>query len=212
MVKLCAVVSILQHWDCVRSPVGNNYSSSYWSDGGAMWRTFITGIAGATTAMLLSTPLSARAAPETGTPQSIQQLIACRGLSNPTQRLACYDSQTDGLRRAIATKDVVVIDKQRATATKRKLFGFSIPEFGGLFGGNETDVSEISSSITKVAKDPGGAWVVSLADGSTWTQTDDEPLGLPPERGDKVVVHRGSFGAFFLRINSQPGIKVKRTG
>jgi hypothetical protein len=26
------------------------------------------------------------------------------------------------------------------------------------------------------------------------------------------VVHRGSFGAFFLRLNGQPGIKVKRIG
>jgi hypothetical protein len=37
-------------------------------------------------------------------------------------------------------------------------------------------------------------------------------LGLPPRKGDKVVVHRGSFGAFFLRLNGQPGYKVKRVG
>ena len=170
------------------------------------------GVAGAASGMLFGTPAQARSAPETGTPQSVQQLIACRENSNPAQRLACYDKQTDALRRAIATRDVVVIDKQRAVAAKRGLFGFSVPEFGGLFGGNETDVNEISSSITKVTKDPYGAWVVALADGSTWAQTDDEPLGLPPERGDKVVVHRGSFGAFFLRVRGQPGIRVKRIG
>jgi topoisomerase IA-like protein len=55
-------------------------------------------------------------------------------------------------------------------------------------------------------------WTIKLADGSTWAQTDDATLGLPPAKGQKVVVHRGSFGAFFLRLNGQPGIKVKRIG
>ena len=114
--------------------------------------------------------------------------------------------------QAIAKKDLVFIDKQKATQTKRALFGFSIPDFGGLFGGGDDEVKEISSTITKVSKDPYGAWVVSLADGSTWAQQDDETLGLGPERGDKVVVRRGSFGAFFLRVNGQSGIRVKRVG
>jgi hypothetical protein len=166
----------------------------------------------AMTGELSGTSARARAAPDPESPPSVQQLIACRAVAEAAQRLACYDSHTDALRRAIAARDVVFIDKERAVATKRRLFGFSVPEFGGLFGGDESDVKEISSSITRVAKDPYGAWVVTLEDGSTWTQTDDQPLGLPPERGDKVVVHRGSFGAFFLRVSGQPGIRVKRIG
>lgn len=154
----------------------------------------------------------ARTVPRTDTPQSVQQLIGCRAIADPAQRLACYDRQLDALNQAIAKKDVVVIDKQRATAAKRSLFGFSIPDFGGLFGGGENDVKEIASTVAKVGHDPYGAWVVTLADGSTWAQTDDATLGLGPERGDKVVVRRGSFGAFFLRVNEQPGIRVKRIG
>jgi hypothetical protein len=154
----------------------------------------------------------ARTMPNTGSPQAVQQLIACRSITDSAQRLACYDRQTDALGKAIATKEVVVIDKERATAAKRSLFGFSIPNFGGLFGGGDNDVKEIASTVTKVVRDPYGAWVVSLADGSTWAQQDDSTLGLPPERGNKVVVRRGSFGAFFLRVNDQPGIRVKRIG
>ena len=157
-------------------------------------------------------PLQARTIPNTGTPQSVQQLMGCRSIADSAQRLACYDRQSDALSQAIAKKDVVVIDKARATAAKRSLFGFSIPNFGGLFGGSDTDVKEIASTITKVSKDPYGAWIVSLADGSTWYQQDDAPLGLPPEKGNKVVVHMGSFGAFFLRVSGQPGIRVKRIG
>jgi hypothetical protein len=167
---------------------------------------------GAILAVGIPATAEARKAPDTGTPQSIQQLIACRSVADPMQRLACYDRQSDALNVAIAKKDVVVIDKQRATAAKRSLFGFSIPDFGGLFGGGDNDLKEIASTVAKVGHDPYGAWVVTLADGSTWAQTDDATLGLGPEKGDKVVVRRGSFGAFFLRVNEQPGIRVKRIG
>jgi hypothetical protein len=163
-------------------------------------------------AVAAGTAASARPAPNTGTPQSIQQLIACRSVTDPTQRLACYDRQSDALNRAISTKEVVVIDKERATATKRSLFGFSIPNFGGLFGGAGDDIKEIASTAARVSQDGYGAYIVTLADGSTWYQQDDAPLGLGPEKGDKIVVRRGSFGAFFLSVNGQPGIRVKRVG
>jgi hypothetical protein len=154
----------------------------------------------------------ARSVPNTGTPQSVQQLIACRSIADSAQRLACYDRQSDALSSAIAKKEVVVIDKARATAAKKSLFGFSIPNFGGLFGGNDDEVKEISSTVARVSQDPYGAYVVTLADGSTWYQQDDAPLGLGPEKGDKIVVRRGSFGAFYLSVNGQPGIRVKRIG
>lgn len=167
---------------------------------------------GTIAAVALAARSDGRPLPNTGTPQSVQQLIGCRSISDSAQRLACYDRQSDALSAAIAKKEVVVIDKARATAAKKGLFGFSIPNFGGIFGGNEDEVKEISSTVTRVSQDPYGAYVVTLADGSTWYQQDDAPLGLSPEKGDKIVVRRGSFGAFFLSVNGQPGIRVKRIG
>jgi hypothetical protein len=164
------------------------------------------------TAALAATAAAARPIPQTGTPTAVQSLLACRGVADSGQRLACYDRESGTVAQALNKKDLVVIDKARANQAKRSLFGFSIPDFGGLFGGGDDDVKEIASTISRVQHDPYGAWVVGLADGSTWAQTDDAPLGLPPTRGDRVVVHRGSFGAFFLRVAGQPGIRVKRIG
>jgi hypothetical protein len=113
---------------------------------------------------------------------------------------------------AIARRDLVMIDKARATQAKRSLFGFSVPDFGGLFGGGGDDVKEISSTVASFTQRGYLGWTIKLADGSTWVQTDDAQLGLPPEKGQKVVVHRGSFGAFYLRLNGQPGFKVRRIG
>jgi hypothetical protein len=174
--------------------------------------TYRTRVTGGILVAIFASAAEARSIPNTGTPQSVQQLMGCRSITDAAQRLACYDRQAAAVSQAIASRELVVIDKARATAAKRGLFGFSIPDFGGLFGSGDDDVKEIAGTITKVDHNPEGGWLVWLADGSTWTQVDDAPLGLPPEKGNKVVVHRGSFGAFFLRVGGQPGIRVKRIG
>jgi hypothetical protein len=167
-----------------------------------------------TTALALNMPGSAnaRGPAVTGTPATMQQLLGCRSIQDNNQRLACFDRETAAVDQAIARKDLVLIDKVRATAAKRSLFGFSVPDFGGLFGGNDDQVKEIASTVTGYAHNADGGWIVRLADGSEWSQTDDTQLGLPPEKGQKVVVRRGSLGAFFLRLNGQSGFKAKRVG
>ena len=149
--------------------------------------------------------------PSTGTPPAVQQLIACRSITDSALRLACYDRQAAALDKAISTKDVVVIDKERAIATKRSLFGFSIPNFGGLFGGGD-EIKQIEGTVAASGHNADGGWTVKLSDGSMWTQTDDAPVALPPQRGDKVVVSRGALGSYFLKLGKQPGFKVRRIG
>lgn len=112
--------------------------------------------------------------------------------------------------QAIASKDLVVIDKEKARAASRSLFGFSIPNFGGLFG-SAGEVSQVDGTIKSATRNPYGGWLITLDDGSVWTQTDDWP-GLEPSPGKKVVVKRGTLGSFWLSIPGQNGIKVKRVG
>src|SRR3954454_4216543 len=115
-------------------------------------------------AAIISLPLAsagpARNVPNTGTPLAVQQVIACRSIPDSAQRLACYDRQSDALNQAIAKKDVVVIDKARATATRRSLFGFSIPDFGGLFGGAGDDIKKIETTVVTAGYNPDGGWIV----------------------------------------------------
>ena len=149
---------------------------------------------------------------ETGTPAQIQRLMACRAISATEQRLACFDRETAAMDQAIASKNLVFVDREKAREASRGLFGFSIPNFGGLFGGEENEIKQIESTVTKSGKNPEGGLIFYLADGSVWSQQDDWTLGLPPRRGDKVVVSKGMLGSFRLRLNKQPEIKVKRIG
>lgn len=147
---------------------------------------------------------------QTGTPAQVQQLMACRAIAAADQRLACYDRATTAISQAIATNDLVMIDKERARAAGRSLFGFSIPNFGGLFGSNG-EVAQIDGTIKTAAHNADGGWLITLNDGSVWTQTDDWP-GLDARPGKKVIVKRGMLGSFWLSIPGQNGIKVKRVG
>jgi hypothetical protein len=152
-----------------------------------------------------------RPAPETAPPAAVQSLLACRSITDAGPRLACYDKASQGFADAMGKKEVVVIDKARANEAKRSLFGFSVPNFAGLFGGGD-EVNQIESTVASAFENGYEGWTVKLADGSTWQQTDGNPVALPPRRGDKVMVRRGSLGSYFVRIGSQPGFKAKRVG
>lgn len=145
-----------------------------------------------------------------GNPRSIQSLLDCRSIADSAQRLACYDKAAGNVADAINRKDMVLIDKERATAAKRSLFGFSVPDFAGLLGGG--DIQEIEGTVASFTNNADGGLTIKLADGSVWTQTDDTPVALEPRRGDKVVVKRGTLGSYFLRLGNQPGFKVRRVG
>ena len=162
-------------------------------------------------AVTAASSTNARRPIATATPANVQRLLACRSVQDSAQRLACFDRETAAVGQAIATKELVLVDKAKANQAKRSLFGFSVPDFAGIFGGNDDQIKEIASTVTAFRQNPFGGWTIRLADGSEWTQTDDAQLGLPPEKGQKVVVRRGTLGAFFLRLNGQPGFRVKRT-
>jgi hypothetical protein len=159
---------------------------------------------------LLSGEASARDVSQAPPPAIVQQLLACRAIGDSGQRLACYDRQSGTVAQAIEKRDLVMIDRARATAAKRSLFGFSVPDFAGLFGGG--DIQQLEGTVAGANQNGDGGWTIRLADGSVWSQVDDTPLALEPRRGDKVVVRRGTLGSYFFKLGSQPGFKAKRIG
>jgi hypothetical protein len=161
---------------------------------------------------VLATGATAKPVPPSAPPASVQSLLACRSITDSTQRLGCYDKAAQGFADAVGKREVVVIDKARANEARRSLFGFSIPNFGALFGGGGDEINQIESTVQDVVQSGDGGWTIKLADGSTWAQIDDTPVALPPERGDKVVIRRGTLGAYFVKLGSQPGFKAKRVG
>ena len=66
------------------------------------------------------------------------------------------------------------------------------------------------SSRSSVGWSSFGRLIIRLEDGGSWHQVDDRHLAIEPRAGHKVVINRGAMGSYMMRVNNQPGIRVKR--
>ncbi|MEJ7776879.1 MAG: hypothetical protein WKF52_05755 [Sphingomicrobium sp.] len=143
----------------------------------------------------------------------VQRLLACRSIADPAPRVLCFDREALAVDEAIQRKQLVVVDRATANATRRSLFGFGAPNLGNLFGNEQNQVREIQSTVARATyRGLAHGWTITLADGSVWAQTDDSPLALAPRKGDKILVQRGVLGSYNLSVSGQPGVKVRRIG
>lgn len=166
---------------------------------------------GALAALTVSAPAAGQARPQAETPAQVQRLMACRAVAEAPGRLACFDREAAALAQAVQRKDLVVIDRERARATRRSLFGFSVPDFGGLFGGDD-GVKQVEGVVASAGYNRDGGWTLRLRDGSVWTQTDSTIVPLTPKAGEKVIIRRVAFGSFVVKVGKQVGFRAKRIG
>jgi len=154
---------------------------------------------------------SAKKAEEGPPPPQVSALLACRGITDSAERLACFDKASATIGEAVAKRDLVVFDRESVRKTKRGLFGFGIPNLG-IFSDEDdsVEIKQIEGEVVSTAFNADGGYIFRLADGSRWTQMDGKPIALPPRSGDKVVVKRGALGSYTLSVARQPGVKVRR--
>lgn len=148
-------------------------------------------------------------------PALFQQLVDCRAIADDAARLACYDSQVAKLDEAERASDVVVVDRAEIKKARKGLFGLSLPDLGGLFGGRkdgkpeEEEITEIDSTVKAAAIGSGGKLTVVIADGARWVQTDTKAMRVP-KSGTPVKIRKAAMGSYFMNIDDRPGIKVMR--
>lgn len=145
----------------------------------------------------------------------VEGLRACQTIADGAERLACYDRAVGAVVAANDGGELRVVDKAEVAQTRRKLFGFSLPDIG-LFGGKDTGVEEeavdmLETTITGARRN-GDNWVFTTQEGATW-EINNPPSRLRPiRRGDSVVFKKASLGSYFIRIEGQLGVKGRRVG
>ena len=167
-------------------------------------------LAAAGIAALAANPASAKDTPDASTapPPAYQAVLDCQKLADPALRLACYDKAVGAMSEATTKKDLVIVDRESIRATKRGLFGISLPKVK-IFGGNDdVDVDSIESTIASTYSAKDGMSMFVLADGSRWKQTDGRYTF--PKAGQKIVVKRAALGSFMANVNGQPAVRVLR--
>jgi hypothetical protein len=147
-----------------------------------------------------------------GHAQAYDALVKCRSIADDAARLRCFDQASAALQQAAEHRDIVIIDREQVQQTRRSLFGIEglrVPFFGhGDDKGEE--VSQIDGIIASASQVGYGRWMVRLEDGSMWLQVDDNVIAVWPKAGQKVVVKRAALGSYMMRVNGQPGVRVKR--
>ncbi|XUU59332.1 hypothetical protein ACRAQ6_06980 [Erythrobacter sp. HA6-11] len=135
----------------------------------------------------------------------------CQSISDPMERLACFDRATKVLEEATESREVIVIEKKEIEETKRRRFGLSLPDLG-IFGGDDDDtdrVNELTTTVSKAKEFGYKQWQLELADGTVWHTTEPENR-LRPRSGDSVLIKRAALGSFLASIDDDPFVRIKR--
>ena len=169
----------------------------------------------ASAAAILCSPAEAQRrrnqAPER--PEVLNQLTACRTVTDNTERLACFDRQVAALEAAERAREIAVVDRGQIRRTRRSLFGLRLPDLG-IFGDDDDEgedgaaVSEINSTIRSVGSNADGRMVYRLEDNSVWVQTEGR-TGFP-RAGEAIRIRRGPLGSYLANVAGRPAVRVVR--
>jgi hypothetical protein len=148
-------------------------------------------------------------------PELFEALVRCRAIAGDAERLRCFDTASAALEQAAERRELVVVDRAQVRESRRRLFGLALPHLP-IFGGgddsraDEDEVTSLEGTLASASQDSLGHWMVRLADGSLWVQTDNRPLAFRPRNGQPVVINRAALGSYMMRVNNQPGVRVRR--
>jgi hypothetical protein len=157
-------------------------------------------------------PLAAAPAPaDQERAKELQQLIDCRKLTDPTQRLACYDQAATVLDQAEAKGDIVVVNREQARKVRRQAFGFTLPSMS-LFtrGEKPEEIATADGVIASAHKALTGKWVIKLEDGAIWAQIDLTEIPIDPKPGQPVKIKKAAMGSYLMTVGNQRAVKVHR--
>lgn len=167
----------------------------------------------AAVATMLAAPAAAQDRAED---KYLDSLRTCQGITDNAERLACFDKAVGTIVAASDSDDLRIVDREEVRETRRKLFGFSLPDLG-IFGrrdgkGDEAKEDELDVLQTTIAsvRPTGNGYVLTTAEGAKW-QIDSVPRRLlSPKVGQSLEIRNAALSSYFLRINGQGGVKGRR--
>lgn len=162
---------------------------------------------------LLAAPLAADR-PKTAAsapPKAFSDLLECRQIADPQARLSCYDARAGVLAEATQNRQIVVADRADVERTRKSLFGYALP-VSPILGddGEQAEVKRLDTTVASARRSRDGGWIIVLTGAGTWEQVDSKALPLSPRAGQKVVVTKGAIGSYFVSVDGQSALKMRR--
>ncbi len=174
-------------------------------------RTLPTLFFGVTCVTALAGVASAQQAVPAERPEALSRLVACRSVTAPEARLACYDAAAGALDAAHQQGEVVIVDRAQVSAARRQQFGLETPNSASLDAAAPPErVESVETTLTRAAQGGEGKWVFVLSDGSTWRQIDTDRVTFRNEAGQAVRVRRAALGSYLLTVGRGQAVRVRR--
>jgi hypothetical protein len=142
-------------------------------------------------------------------PKTYSDMVACRAIADPTERLACFDREVAAFEQAKVNEDVIITDRETVKQAKKEAFGFDRPELKILGKEGKTDVEEVEGVVSTISADRSGKLTIILESGARWQQIDTRAISTV-KQGMKVRIRRGAMGSYFVNIDTKPAIKMRR--
>ena len=77
--------------------------------------------------------------------------------------------------------------------------------------GKLTVLNETSFKVARAWEiGAGGLWAMELDSGAVWRQTDGNKLSRRPKPGSTVEIRSAALGSYFMNVDGQTAIRVKR--
>jgi hypothetical protein len=140
----------------------------------------------------------------------LQKLIDCRSISDSAERLACFETQTAKIDEAEAKRDLVIIDRDIATKSRKENFGLPTkPLVVGKTPALGEGVTDVTSKIRSVKLLNNNRWLFVLEDGARWYQAESKSI-RQPKPGQMIRIRKASFGGYLANVNGQIATRVRR--
>lgn len=143
-------------------------------------------------------------------PAEFTRVVACSSITDPAQRLACFDREVAAMNEAQRKGDLVAVDRSQIRKTRRSLFGLALPDLGVFGDDSDEAASEITTTLKRVSQTPDGKWIFDLAEGGRWLQLDSREFIVDPKPGHSIRIRRAALGSYLANVNKQIAVRVRR--
>jgi hypothetical protein len=160
------------------------------------------------TAAVAGPGLAAQSGDAPASQSGVQAVLACQSVRGDKAQLACFRRAAKLLAQEPAgSPQAVAAPTQTAEAPPPRPFGAPPPRV-------RPDRQAEAHAAVLVVRSTGdlgdGRAILNLTDGSSWVETEAEPITSAIKPGDSVRLEKGALGGYLLVLPHRSAIRIRR--
>lgn len=139
------------------------------------------------------------------------QVLACRAIARPDERLACFDRESAVLRDALSSHEVVMLDAKDVQRSRREMFGLSDPDqkiLGRSVKQTQSAFAPVDGVVRSTTSVGYGHYLMVLEGGAVWRNID--LLDAAPPSGSKIHIEKTAFGGYLIKMPNFQSVHAVR--